>query len=299
MMRLSRRQAVSGVAAALVMTGHPAVLRASNHSSGPYRAYAPGPYGQVHFRDGGSGTPLILCHQAPMSHRQFDLVFDRLMAAGLRPIAIDMPGFGMSDPTDFVPTITDYAKVVPAVLDHLGLTQVDILGHHTGALVATEVAINYPDRVNRLILNGPLPLGDEQRAMGLDYVERVEKGFVSEPDGSHLSMFYGNRMMYANEATDWDLANRYIAEKFIGLAPFWYGHHAAFQYDHAETLPKITQPTLVLTNTGDEIYPNALQTKEIRPDFEYAEIEGGSIDIMDEKPEEWTAAVVRYLMAKR
>ena len=33
----------------------------------------------------------------------------------------------------------------------------------------------------------------------------------------------------------------------------------------------------------------------LRPDFAYAEIEGGTIDIVDEKPEEWVEAVVRFV----
>ena len=42
----------------------------------PRRGYADGPYGQVHFQDtGGNGLPLILCHQAPITSRQYDNVF--------------------------------------------------------------------------------------------------------------------------------------------------------------------------------------------------------------------------------
>ena len=44
------------------------------------------------------------------------------------------------------------------MLDHLGLEQVDVLGHHTGALNATELTLQNPKRVRRLILNGPFPV---------------------------------------------------------------------------------------------------------------------------------------------
>ncbi len=203
-----------------------------------------------------------------------------------------MPGFGLSDPTDFVPKVEDYARVVPSVLDHLGIKSAVVLGHQKGALVATEVALQFEAGVVALILNGPVPLTEQAKQEGLDYVENFEKQFAAQSDGQHLVTLFQRRMSTANESTKWELSNRYIAEHFIGYGPFWYGHHAAFQYDHTAIIPPIKQPTLILTNTGDEIYENAKQTAEMRPDFAYAEIEGGSWDIVDEKPEEWVDAVL-------
>lgn len=259
------------------------------------RMYTDGPYGQVHFIDNLAGTPLVLCHQAPMSLRQFDSVYGLLAENGIRAIGIDMPGFGASDPTDFVPGIEDYARVVPSVLDHLNIPSAFVLGHHTGAMVATEVALQFSDRVIGVILNGPLPLTEEERQAGLAYVEEFEKGLEHKPDGNHLVAMFSNRMSYATEQTDWKLATRYIAEQLIGLGPFWYGHHAAFQYDHNKTLPLLKHPTLVLTNTGDAIYKNAKDTMALRPDFTYAEIEGGTIDIVDEKPNAWVKEVSKFI----
>jgi len=103
------------------------------------RGYARGPFGQVHYQAVQAGKPLVLIHQASMSSRQFESVYPIFIERGYRPIGIDCPGFGMSDVTDFVPRVEDWARVVPAVLDHLKITQADIVGHHTGALVATEV----------------------------------------------------------------------------------------------------------------------------------------------------------------
>lgn len=261
------------------------------------RGYADGPFGQIHYRDTGIGTPLVLCHQAPMSSRQFDSVYGLLVEKGIRAIGIDAPGFGLSDPTDFVPMVGDLAKVVPPVLDHLKVDKACVLGHHTGALVATEVALQFPDRVVKLILNGPLPQTDEERQIGLSAVENKEKTYSPQPDGQHFVTLFRNRMAFANEDTDWSLATRYIVEQLSGMAPFWYGHHAAFTYDQAKTLLKIRHRTLVLTNTGDQIYSLAKRTLEMRPDFEYAEIEGGSIDVVDERPHQWTDIVSAFVLS--
>ena len=145
----------------------------------PRRGYADGPFGQVHFQDtGGDGLPLVLCHQAPITSRQFDTVYPLLAAEGIRAIGIDTPGFGLSDEPDHVPTVEEYATAIPAVLDQLNIAKTNIVGHHTGALIATEVSLQFPDRVNNLILNGPSPFTPEEVIQWNKFVDEFEKGFV-------------------------------------------------------------------------------------------------------------------------
>ena len=83
----------------------------------PRRAYAEGPYGQVHFRDTGEGIPLVLCHQAPQTSKQFTNVYEPLHRRGIRAIGVDTPGFGESDPAPFVPTVEDWAAAVQRLVD--------------------------------------------------------------------------------------------------------------------------------------------------------------------------------------
>ena len=75
-----------------------------------------------------------------------------------------------------------------------------------------------------------------------------------------------------------------------------YGHAAAFAHDLSEPLRRMTQPTLVLTNTGDDIYEVCKRVPKLRPDFEYAELQGGTHDIVDEQPEEWTRIVADFVL---
>ncbi len=263
----------------------------------PRRGYAEGPYGQVHFRDTGRGMPLVLCHQAPQTSRQFTNVYEPLHRRGIRAIGVDTPGFGESDPTPFVPTVEDWAAASPAVLDHLGIARADVLGHHTGGMVATEVALQFPHRVRRLIINGPLPMSEERRLSFLEGNEEREINFVYESDGSHLQQSFAGRNRMYGEGADPRTITRYTVEKFQGYAPFWTGHHAAFIYDHGAAIEKLKVPTLILTNTGDQIYENALLTRQLRPDFAYTELQGGGIDIVDQMPEEWADAVAGFVKA--
>ena len=264
-------------------------------ASRPRRDYADGAHGQVHFLDTGAGAPVVLLHQAPMNAHQFDAVFAPLAARGLRGIAIDLPGFGQSDPPDFVPAIADYACVVPAVLDRLGLASADLLGHHTGALVATEVALAYPGRIRRLILNGPMPLEATERAAFMLDVELREKGFKVTPDGMHLAEAFTGRAAYAAGTVPLDRVQDYILWMVGSPGPFWYGHNAAFSYAHAPRMAEVRHPTLILTNTGDAIYEHARRSHALRPDWAFVAIEGGGIDIQDQAPDAWASAVAAFL----
>lgn len=232
-----------------------------------------------------------------MSARQFERVYGLLTAKGVRAIGVDTPGFGQSDPPPFIPKVEDFATAIPPVLDHLGLAAAHILGHHTGAMIATEAAVKYPARIASLIMNGPLPLTLAERTEFRKFVDDFERPFKAKTDGSHLVDWWKRRSFMANAATDWERMTHYVCEPLVAYAPFWYGHNAAFEYDHAASIMQVKQPTLILTNTGDQIYAQAQQTHKMRPDFKYLEIPGGGIDIVDEAPDAWAAAVAGWVRA--
>jgi pimeloyl-ACP methyl ester carboxylesterase len=146
-------------------------------------------------------------------------------------------------------------------------------------------------------MHGPNPTTEEERRVALGYVETREKNFVYAEDGSHLAENFKLRWRMYGPGGDPRLTTRVIAEKFIGLGPWWYGHHASYSYDHGAALKKITHRTLILTNTGDMIYEAARTAHRIRPDFAYVELEGGTIDILDQQPAAWAEAVARFISA--
>lgn len=263
------------------------------------RGYADGPFGQVHFHDtGGEGPPLVLSHQSPQSARQFDLLVPALAAQGLRVIAVDHPGFGSSDPTPHVPSIADYAAVFPAVLDHLAIARADFAGHHTGAQVVTEISLLWPDRVGRLVLNGPTPFTQAELQYMRNTVTAEEKDMVHHLDGHHVAHTFQVRLKLHGPGADPALITRMVAEKFIGYGEMWWGHNAAFHYDHAEAMTRVRHRALILTNPDDLIYDAALRAREIRPDFDFIELPaGGGIDVVDAQPEAWAQAVSTFLRA--
>ena len=256
------------------------------------KGYADTPMGQVHYRQQGEGIPLLLLHQTAWSSLQFSKAQPFLSERGVSSIALDTPGFGMSDGPSMPPGVEDYAEVIPAVMEHLGLERVCVCGHHTGASIAAAFALEYPGMVDKLILHGA-PLYDEERRK--DRLSRPHFDQTPKEDGSHLTERWriadnvvGSQA--TSEAIHWSVV------QFFWAGPNeWFGHHAAFKFDLEPVIRVLVPPTLIISNTGDSLHAIAHQIMEMRPDFSYTELEGGTYHIIFENPESWAVAVTDYI----
>ena len=266
------------------------------------KGYAEGRWGQIHYmecgheggHEGGKGLPLLLLHQSPTDSVQFARVMQPLAARGIHAIAIDLPGFGSSDTPSAPPTVADYAHIVPAVLDQLGITTASALGHHTGAVIVTEAALQFAPRVNKVVLNGPLPMSDEERAMWRQLLAR-EKDWNLRWDGSHLGELWNFRFGAQPEWTDLEAFHANFIHGLLAGKTVWYAHDAVMTYKHEEAMQRLQQPCLILANTGDAIYSFSQRARQLYPHFSWAELQGGTIDIIDEQPEAWSDLVAGFV----
>jgi pimeloyl-ACP methyl ester carboxylesterase len=261
------------------------------------KGYADGPDGQVHYRDAGTGFPLLLLHQTPCHLGMFDAAWPLLVGAGIRAVGVDTPGYGQSDPPRGTPTIPGYARAVAAVLDHLGLESADVLGHHTGASIAAELAVAEPRRIRRVILNGPPLFTPEERAAYLQAIAVAPRP-GPRADGSHLLAVWERRKHFTPGWTSVSAMHRGVVMMLSagirgdGEGP---GYSAAFAHDIGAPLRAITQPGLILTNTGDDLHAAACRARDLRPDFAFVALAGGTHDIVDEQPEAWARAVTDFV----
>lgn len=121
------------------------------------RGEAPGPGGaRLHYLTCGEGEPLLLLHGRGSAGAAFAPILAPL-AAQRRVIALDLPGWGLSDKPVFRgrsphDALTFWMNGALALLDHLGLGAVDLLGHAMGGFVALGLALEHPERVGRLLL---------------------------------------------------------------------------------------------------------------------------------------------------
>lgn len=220
------------------------------------RAFVDGPYGQVHVRIAQPGVesdkaPLVLFHPSPYSSDYF-VPFMHRLAKDRMVIAIDTPGYGDSDRPPAPATIAEYAASAREALEGLGFSssgdkQIDVLGYHTGGLIATELAIMEPALVRRLVLPGlPFFVGEERRKT---YEENVKPETLHE-DGEHLAA----KWEFASGALGVGLELSRAQEHFNDMMqcqPYcWWSYHGVFSYESDVQFPKIKQPVLLISYDG-------------------------------------------------
>lgn len=112
---------------------------------------------RTHIIEGLEGGSLVMLHGSGPSALLFLPLIEKLR--GVRAIAVDRPGFGLSDPHTWPPEGRREAVVewVDRLLDGLGLKEVALLGSSAGGTWAVWFALAHPDRVRRLVLLGAPP----------------------------------------------------------------------------------------------------------------------------------------------
>jgi pimeloyl-ACP methyl ester carboxylesterase len=114
-MRFGRSLFLAATALAIGLSA-PAPARAQD---GPFRTYVQGRWGQIHVRVDGpqDGLVVVLVHKMVWSSVEFSKAQPVLARRGIRSIAIDLPGYGLSDSPDAQPTADEYADALLPVFD--------------------------------------------------------------------------------------------------------------------------------------------------------------------------------------
>jgi pimeloyl-ACP methyl ester carboxylesterase len=246
--------------------------------------------GQVHCVVAGpdSGTPLLLLHQTPRSIDEFAEVMP-LLARERRVIAMDTPGYGDSDRVPGQPTVEDYARAAVDALDQLGIAKVIPVGHHTGAVIAVEMAAAFPSRVERVVLSGPVYTD----AAGREELAKFFKQWHVMADGSHLLEKW-------RKFCEWlprpELVQRFVVDLFRAGEQSEQGHFAVALYHMEDRLPQVRCPALLVYNLRDP-FASPARAAPLRAAFSpcrEAFLDAG-IFVANENPQAFAAAVLDYL----
>ncbi len=119
-------------------------------------AYAELPGVRLWFTDtGGDGTPIVLLHPNTGTVEIWQPQITSFTQAGYRVIAFDRRGFGksMADPAPGAPQ-GSIAEDLHALVDHLGLDKLHLLGVAGGGFAALDYAAWHPERLLSLIVGG-------------------------------------------------------------------------------------------------------------------------------------------------
>ncbi|RMB12388.1 alpha/beta fold hydrolase [Eilatimonas milleporae] len=142
---------------------------------------------RVHARAMGRGPVLVMLHECPRSSRSL-VPLMRALAERFCCIALDTPGYGLSDPLpERFAGPAPFAATVLGALDALGIDRAGLYGTHTGAAMAVEAALTAPKRVAALVLDGPPAFTERERdSMLAHYLPPLEP----VRDGSHLTALW-------------------------------------------------------------------------------------------------------------
>ncbi|MBM3505316.1 MAG: alpha/beta hydrolase [Alphaproteobacteria bacterium] len=214
------------------------------------RAYAPGRFGQLHYRFAAPERPsrraLLCLHASPQSSLNYDRMIEA-MGTDRFAVAPDTPGFGGSEWPASPPAIEDYAGAMIDLVHSLGLTAIDVMGFHTGSMTAVEIARQSRGLVHRIVMySAPVFLPDELPVLRSGY-----GAVIPEPEGSHTVKRWQKMWQWRDPGQSAEAFSIIMAEAFRGGPLSWWGHNAAFNYPFVERLRACDREILVLNPNDD------------------------------------------------
>jgi pimeloyl-ACP methyl ester carboxylesterase len=228
------------------------------------RGFADVEGGQIHYRQAGEGgAPLVLIHASPGSAKSLEPLM-AAFAPSRRVIAPDTMGNGdSSGQMPAQPEIPFFAQRALQALGVLGIERFDLYGTHTGGSIAAEIAIQAPQRVRKLVLDGIGLYPDELQA---ELLERYAPEMKPDLHGAHMNWAWhfvrDTYMFWPWYATD--AAHR----RSLGLPPpqvlhdkvldvlkaigtYHLSYRAAFRYDKRAQFRRIGVPTMAACAATD------------------------------------------------
>lgn len=256
---------------------------------------------ELYYEVQGDGAPLVLISGLGYPRWQWHRMVPYL-EEHFQVITFDNRGVGQSDKPAGPYTASMLAKDVMGLLDTLGIDKAIVMGHSMGGFIAQAIALEYPERVSKLILastnfGGPRHVPVTPEAMAVlsdvksDPLTRLRNGIVI----STAPGFAERQPELLQQWLDWRAANPldipgYQAQLGIGVALL--AEAAAFE----AKLPNVSAPTLILFGAHDKVVPPA------NADLLAKQIAGSQIRILPdaghffplEVPEEAAQVIIQF-----
>ena len=237
----------------------------------------------------GQGAPLLLIHGLGYARWGWEPVVARL-ARSFDVILFDNRGIGGSDAPPGPYTAAELAGDAVQVLDEAGVERAHVLGTSLGGMVAQELALAAPERVDRLVLACTTPGGPESFPMP----EQTVKLMTS---GATLRQFVENALAPGPDAA---IVERILRHREATAQPLeaWTAQAAAgAAFDALDRIERIAAPTLILHGTEDAVVDSrnaallALRIPEARVEL----FPGGGHLFFWEQPERFVEVVTEFL----
>jgi len=227
-----------------------------------------------------------------------------------RVIAVDLPGYGKSQKGNFSYSLSFYAETIKNLIDDLNLKNVVLVGHSMGGQISIIFALNYPDKLSKLILAAPAGFEEFQRGEG-DWLRNVITMY-----GVKTTTEEGIRRNLSNNFYNWSDKWEWMVEERVRMRKAKDFDEFAYTVDRCvdamldeptfNKLSGIKAPTLIIHGKYDGLIPNpylnpgfpsdvfAKGEQEI-PNAKRVEIDCAGHMIQIEKADEFNNAVINFL----
>lgn len=236
--------------------------------------------------DSGKGNPaVVLLHGYLESLDIWEDFSKSLTAAGVRAIAIDIPGHGISQVKGEVHTMDFLADVLAGVLDNLGVERCVPVGHSMGGYVVCTFAARYPERLSGLVLFHSTPNPDSEtkkidRQREIELVWAGKKELLASAFAPKGFALENRRRLSQDIAALEESAALTDDEGVVALL-----NGMMERPDRNETLRKLTVPELFIFGKEDEYIPadTAEKVIEAQPQAQVAWLEhSGHMGFLEE-----------------
>jgi 3-oxoadipate enol-lactonase len=246
----------------------------------------------------GDGTPLLLIQGLGYTADMWFRVLSGL-SEQRRTIRFDNRGVGRSNVPPTPWSIEEMAADAVEVLDAAGSERAHVLGVSMGGLIAQELALRYPDRVERLVLGCTHPGGREairmDPAAAMMLMDRTP-GTAREAAEASVPFLYAEDTDPDDIGKDIDVRVRYPmrASAYFAQLDAMRRHEGTLS-----RLPGLTAPTLVVHGTADRLVQpgNAELIAAAIPGAELAWIDGAGHVFWTDRPEQAVKLITQFLAA--
>jgi pimeloyl-ACP methyl ester carboxylesterase len=261
---------------------------------------------------GTEGQPLVFIHGLSGCWANW-LEQLPVLAHEHRVITLDLPGFGYSPmPSDGKEiTISGYARLLDRLLGELGIDAAAVVGNSMGGFIAAELAIAFPQRVERLVLISAAGISTtanpavERVLPSLRRLEAVLVGsgawLASKSEAVARRARLRDMLLYVVARHPSRLPAALAAEQLRGAGKpgFLQALQSILDYDFRERLPEIACPTLIVWGDGDRLISvrDADVFEQLIPDSRKVIFEDTGHMAMLERPAAFNALLADFLAA--
>ena len=228
----------------------------------------------IYYEDHGTGQPVVLIHGYPLNGHSWERQERTLLEASYRVIAYDRRGWGQSSQPTVGHDYDTFAADLNALLEHLDLNDVVLVGFSMGTGEVTRYLGNYGSaRVSKAALLGAIPpflLKTDDNPEGVDgqVFEDIKSAVVKDRYAyfkDFFDNFYNVDVLGGKRISDQAWQGSFNVA-CIGSAYSSYACVDTWLTDFRDDLPKIDVPTLVIHGKADRILPYSA-TAERLPDL--------------------------------